>query len=133
VKDNFNKMDMKEKLSLLWIFAMFNYTYADILTLMDSSVLKEIISGTVGGMELTQGFLFVASFLMILPIFMIVLSRILPYKNNRRVNIIAGIIKTLAVFGSTFVGTPAAYYMLFGAIEIATTSYIVWISWKWKE
>ena len=70
---------------------------------------------------------------MILPISMVILSRILPYKINRRANIVAGSIKTLAVFGSTFVGTPVAYYMLFGAIEIATTSYIVWISWKWKE
>ena len=112
---------------------MFNYVYADILTLMDSSILKEIITGTVGGIEMTQGFLFVASFLMFIPISMIVLSRILPYKNNRRANIAAGIIKTLAVFGSTFVGTPVAYYMLFGVIEIATTTYIVWISWKWKE
>ena len=126
------QMDRKVILSTLWIFAMFNYIYADILTLMDSSVLEEILSGKVGGMQLTQEFLFIASFLMILPISMVILSRILPYKINRRANIVAGSIKTLAVFGSTFVGTPVAYYMLFGAIEIATTSYIVWISWKWK-
>jgi len=126
-------MDMKEKLSLLWIFAMFNYIYADILTLMDSSILKEIMTGSVGGLEMSQGFLLAAAILMETAIVMVFLSRVLKYRANRWANIISGAIHTAAVFLSMFVGTPTLYYMFFGAIEIGTTSSIVWLAWKWPQ
>jgi len=123
---------MKVKLSTLWIFVMFNYIYADILTVMDSSILKELLTGTVGGLEMTQEFFLVAAVLMEIPIAMVLLSRVLKYKWNRRANIIAGTIKTLAVLLSMFVGVPTMYYMFFGTIEIAFTILIVWYAWKWK-
>ena len=127
------KMGMKEKLSLLWIFVMFNYTYADIVTLMDSSVLEEILTGSVGGLQITQGFLLGASILMEIPIAMIVLSLVLDYRINRLANIIAGTIKTAAVFLSMFVGTPAMYYLFFGTIEIACTLLIIYYAWTWTN
>lgn len=126
-------MDIKVKLSLLWIFAVLNYLYADVLTLMDSSTLKEIMSGTVGGMEITQTFLFIGAILMETAILMVILSRFLEYTLNRWANIIVGIIHTLAVSASMFVGTPSLYYLMFGTIEIITTISIVWIAWKWKS
>ncbi|MBR9703917.1 hypothetical protein GOV12_00770 [Candidatus Pacearchaeota archaeon] len=124
---------MKVKLSVLWIFVMFNYIYADIMTLMDSSVLTQILSGTVGGLQLTPGFFLIAAIIMEIPIAMVILSLFLKYKWNRLANIIAGIIKTLAVIASMFVGTPALYYVFFGVIEIIFTSIIVIIAWKWKN
>ena len=42
--------DTRVKLAVLWTFVMFNYVYADIMTLMDSSVLNELLTGTVGGL-----------------------------------------------------------------------------------
>ena len=128
-----NKMEMKVKLSMLWIFVMFNYIYADITTLMDSSVLADIIRGYAGDIQITQGFLLGAAILMEIPIAMVVLSRVLEYRANRLANIIAGTIKTVAVFLSMFVGTPALYYIFFGTIEIACTLFIVWYAWKWPK
>jgi hypothetical protein len=127
------KMDMKVKLSLLWIFVMFNYIYADILTLMDSSALKELMTGYIGGTQITPGFLLGGAILMEIPIAMVVLSRVLKYRANRWANIIAGSIKTVAVFSSIFVGTPALYYIFFGTIEMVCTSLIVWYAWKWPN
>lgn len=132
-QDTTEMKDMKVKLSTLWVFVMFNYIYADILTLMDPAVLKEIITGTVGGLEMTQGFLLGAAILMEIPIAMVVLSRVLKYRANRRANIIAGTIKTAAVFLSMFVGTPALYYIFFGTIEMACTLLIVWYAWTWPN
>jgi hypothetical protein len=125
--------DMKIRLSTLWIFAMFNYLYADVLTLMDSEVLKEIMTGSVGGVQMTPGFLLGAAILMETAIAMVVLSRVLEYKANRRANIIVGIIHTAAVFLSMFVGKPAPYYLFFGTIEMACTSLIVWFAWNWPK
>jgi hypothetical protein len=125
--------DMRVKLSILWIFVMFNYLYADIITLMDPVVLKELMTGYAGSLQITEGFLLGASILMEIPIAMVVLSRILKYRENRWANIIAGTIKTAAVLLSMFVGKPTLYYIFFGTIEIVCTSLIVWYAWKWTN
>ena len=130
-KKIFGKDLIKVKLALLWLFVMLNYIYADIMTLMDSSVLKEMLTGSVDGMEITPTFLFFGAMLMEIPIAMVLLSLVLRRKINRWVNIVAAAIKTLAVFGTLFVGTPALYYAFFAVIEIITTSYIIFIAWKW--
>lgn len=124
-------IDRKVLLSTLWIFALFNYMYADILTLMDPAVLQEMMTGTADGIEMSQEMFLAGAILMETAIVMVVLSRVLKYRVNRWANIIAGVIHTLAVFGSMFVGTPAMYYTFFAAIEIACTLLIIWLAWKW--
>lgn len=128
------KITIPQKLSLLWIFAMFNYLYADVMGLMDSEILKGFLKGEVEGMEITESLLFGGAILMETAILMIVLSRLLKYRANRWANIVFGAVHTLAVFSSMFVGEgPSLYYLFFGTIEIACTSYIVWLAWGWKE
>lgn len=127
------KLDKKVLLSTLWIFAVLNYLYADVMTLMDSTHLSEFLTGTVGGMVITPMFLFFGAILMETAIVMVLLSRILSYKWNRITNIASGIIHTLAVSASLFVGTPALYYALFATIEIITTIVIVYIAWTWRR
>jgi len=127
------KMDMEVKLSLLWIFVTLNYLYCDVMSLMDSSLLKQYLTGTVDGLILSQSFLFWAAILMEIPIAMVLLSRILKYKANRWANIAAGSIKTIVMILTMFVGTPTPYYLFFGIIEIATTMLIVWYAWKWID
>lgn len=125
---------MKVKLSTLWIFAMFNYLYADVMSLMDPEGLKQIMTGQVGSIQITQGFLLGAAVLMETAIAMVLLSRVLKYAANRWANIIVGAIHTAAVFLSMFVGaTPALYYIFFGTIEIVCTSLIVWYAWRWPN
>src|SRR5215510_15061634 len=103
--------DPRELFSLLWIFAMFNYLYADVIGLMDASLLRQFLTGTVESLQLTPTFLFGAAVLMEIPIAMVVLSRVLPHRASRRANIAAGGLKTAAVLGTLFVWRPAAYYM----------------------
>ncbi len=126
--------DMKTRLSMLWVFAMFNYLYADVVTLMDPASLREILTGQVGSMQITQGFLLGAAVLMETAIAMVLLSRILAYGVNRWANIVVGVIHTVAVAASVFAGgtTPALYYLFFAIIEIACTVLIVWYAWTWK-
>ena len=65
-------------------------------------------------------------------IVMVLFSRILKYRLNRITNILAGIIHTLAVSASLFVGTAEMFYIFFAIIEIATTSYIIFLAWTLK-
>jgi hypothetical protein len=126
--------DMKVRFSTLWVFAMLNYLYADVVTLTDPVALRQILTGQVGSMQITQGFLLGAAILMETAIAMVLLSRVLAYRANRWANIITGVLQTVAVILSMFAGgtTPTLYYTFFAVIEIACTSMIVWYAWNWK-
>lgn len=126
--------DMKVRLSTLWVFALFNYLYADIVTLMDPVALRGIMTGQVGPIRITQGFLLGAAILMETAIAMVLFSRVLEYRSNRWANITTGALHTVAVILSVFVGgtTPAFYYIFFATIEVVCTSLIVWYAWSWK-
>jgi hypothetical protein len=119
------KPDIKVKLSALWLFAMLTYTYGDVVTLMDP--IKH------GSIELTEGFLLGGSIFMMIPITMVLLSRILKYKASRWTSIVAGTIMTVALTITLFVAVPTIYYVFFTIIEITATAIIVWIAWKWRN
>ena len=126
------KHDPRTLLSMLWVFVTFNYVYADVFGLLDPQQLSMIMSGVVGGVNITQEFLLLGAVLMEIPIAMILLSRLLPYRHNRWANIGAAVIKTAAVAASLTVTTPTMYYAFFCCIEIACTVFIVWYAWCWK-
>ena len=125
--------DRKTVLSTLWIFAVLNYLYCDIMGLMDSNLLSQYLTGNVNGMELNEDFLFVAAILMEIPIAMVLLSKITPYKFNRWANIIAGTLMTLVQTATLFAGASAKYYVFCSIIEIGTTVAIVWLAFKWMH
>ncbi len=127
-------MDKKILLSTIWIFVVLNYLYCDVLSLMDAELLKQYLSGSVGSVEITQGFLLAAGILMEISISMVLLSRVLKYRANRRANIIAGTITTVVQIATLFVGSPPTmYYIFFSIIEIASTALIVWFAWNWRN
>ena len=124
-KNTTGMIDRKTLLSSLWLFAMLTYTYGDVVTLMDP--VKH------GSIVLTEGFLLGGSIYMMIPITMVLLSRILKYRANRLASIIAGTIMTITLSVTLFVAVPTMYYAFFTAIEIACTALIVWYAWTWRN
>jgi hypothetical protein len=125
--------DRKALLSTLWVFVVLNYLYCDVVGLMDSSLLAQYLSGEVGGMRITEGFLLGGSVLMEISIAMVLLSWVLKYGANRIANVLAGAITTAIQCASLFVGSgPTAYYAFFSAIEIACTLFIAVYAWRWR-
>lgn len=133
IKAKISEVDVKIRLSTLWLFATLNYIYCDVVGLMDASLLKQFLSGTVEGMQLTQGFLLGASILVEIPISMVLLSRLLSYKANRWTNVVAGTIMTVVQIATLFLGSSTNYYIFFSIIEIFTTASIVWYAWRWSN
>jgi hypothetical protein len=124
--------NQKMVLQTVWIFAMLNYIYCDIIAQMDPEAIRKLLSGELMPFPTTPGFWLGMSVLMEIPIAMVLLSRVLKYPANRWANIIAGVIMTLVQISSTMVGTgPTLSYLFFSAIEIASTMFIVWYAWKW--
>jgi len=125
LKKTAEKPDMKVRLSALWLFAILTYTYGDVVTLMDP--VKH------GSVQITEGFLLGGSIFMMIPITMVLLSRILKYRASRMASIIAGTIMTVVLPVTLFVAKPTMYYAFFTVIEIASTALIVLFAWKWRN
>ena len=126
--------DTRERLSLLWMFALLNYLYADVVALF-------AIAGARNPFEpLSQWALMGSAVLMEIPIAMILASRLLPFRANRLANIIAGGIVTLVNGFLTFVpplvgwGRPPAFpeYLFFATIETVCTVVIIRQAWSWS-
>lgn len=126
---------LKERLSLLWLFALLNYLYADVMALW--ALLGVAPADTP---HLGQWALGGAAILMEIPIAMIVAARLLPHRANRLANIIAGIILTVVNGFLTYIppllgwGKPPGLpeYLFFATIETVCTVYIVWKAWTWS-
>ena len=123
---------MKSKLSILWVFATLNYLYCDIVSLMDHDLLKGYLAGSIGGVDITQGFLLAAGVLVEIPIAMVLLSRVLNEPANRWANIVAGAFMTVVQLATLFVKTPALYYAFFSMFEIGSTALIAGMAWRWR-
>jgi len=128
--------DTRERLSLLWIFTLLNYLYADVLFLF------AVVGSLSKAPQLPPWALLGSAVLMEIPIAMIVACRLLPFRANRLANIIAGGILTLVNAFLTFVLplTNGDYrdptfpaYVFFATIETVCTSVIIWQAWTWSE
>jgi hypothetical protein len=126
--------DTKGRLSLLWIFALLNYLYADVVALFAMAGSRHAFP------PLPPSALMGSAVLMEIPIAMMLASRLLPFRANRWANIIVGGILTLVNGFLTFVGPligmgrPPAYpeYPFFATIETVCTLAIVWQAWTWS-
>jgi hypothetical protein len=128
--------DIKERLSVLWIFALLNYLYADVVALWALLGTPPADTPHLGQLALAG-----SAVLMEIPIAMILASRLLPRRANRLANIIAGSIMTLINGFLTFIPpllgwgrTPALpEYLFFATIETVCTVAIVWQAWTWPR
>ena len=126
--------DTRERLSLLWLFALLNYLYADVIGLW------AIISSPHSFAGLAPWVLMASAILMEIPIAMILACRLLPFKMNRLANIIAGGLVTFINGFLTYVpplvgwGKPPAFpeYLFFATIETVATVFIIWQAWTWR-
>lgn len=121
-------------LSKLWVFLSLNYILCDLLSNMEMAVVRGLLEGNIAGVPMTQGFLLLAGISLEIPILMLVLSTILPYKANRIMNIGAGILMIIYQLGSFFVGSDITlHYMFFSIVEILGNASIIVLALRWKR
>jgi hypothetical protein len=125
------KINIKIKLSALWVTLMLFYIYADILGFYTPGNIEKVVSGEIGGMQISEGFLFAMAIWRAIPSLMVFLSLTLKANANRWVNIIAGIASIIALFATFFVGEFSARYTFQAVIEGVLILLIIWNAWKW--
>lgn len=123
-------LDMKARLSTLWIFALLNVIFRDIHEFFRPGMLDEVLTGVVNGVIMTEEMLLVAGILLEIPILMVILSRVLTYRWNRWANLIAPVLTVFAVVAN---GVNDLDDMWFIGVVTITLLVIMWTAWRWRK
>jgi hypothetical protein len=129
VKESIEMKEVKIRLSALWVALMFSYQLADVLRLYSGDY---IAGGEIFGAQATQIMWLAASIYMVIPVAMVILSQMLPYKANRWANIILATF----FFGVNLIvlfGHASAYDRFLNVVGLVFNVLTVWYAWKWSK
>jgi hypothetical protein len=126
------QVDVKIRLSALWIAMLFVFAYVDIFGFYRADVLDSALDGKVATTELTvnQTFLTATLVYILLPTLMVVLSLRLKPRANRITNIAVSLLYMATIIVSC-IGEQWAYYVLGSIIEAILLVAIARTAWKW--
>ncbi len=124
------KASTRTVLSTLWIFLLLNIFARDIHELGRPGMLEQMMSGVIDGVKITEGLMLIGGIMIEIPILMVLLSQILPFKICRWTNIGAGILTTLIVVSTNL--NPDLDNMFFLVFKMAAMFGVIWVAWRWK-
>lgn len=129
------KINVKMKLSSLWVSVMFCYIYGDFFTLFVPGRIESLMNGNSGVGTTTPLKLLMFAILMTIPAIMVFLSLILKPTINRWTNISFGIFFTVVMMlvVATSIDKWMLFYSFLGVTEILITLLIVWQAWTWPK
>ena len=127
------KINVKLKISALWVAVMFCYLYGDYIQLYVPGILARAMELKTTASDTNTQLEFVAvAIFMAIPSIMVFFSLVLKPKVNRWLNIILGI---FFIFVNVVLNLTEtwAHYLFLTVIEIAITMAIIWYAWKWPK
>lgn len=126
------KINVKLKISALWVTVMLLFAYGDIFGYFRTGFIQNVISGTVAGMEINQEFLMGTTIYITIPSLMVFLSLVMKPNLNRWVNIILGLVFPVTILLSC-IGEIWVNYIFLSIMESVLLLLIVWYAWKWPK
>lgn len=126
------KINVKLKISALWITMLFIFAYVDIFAFYRPEIIKGIMVGKVAIFQVNQSFLFFTTLYILIPSLMVFLSLILKPRINRWINIILSILYIVSILGSC-IGETWAFYIFGSIVESVLLLLIAWYAWKWPK
>ncbi len=134
MKNNFDeqKVNVRVKLAAAWTSFMFLYIYVDYFALYMPGKIEDILNGRVFTFDITQGFIFIALFLAIIPMLMIFLSVVLKAGVNRLTNIIVAT-ALIPYMLFNLAGEAWPHMILAAVVEVALLVLIIRYAWKWPS
>ena len=130
-KQKIAALDMKTKLSTLWIFVLLNIIFRDIHEIVKPEFLAEMMTGTANSSQPSDELFLIAGILLEISIGMVLLSRVLAYRPNRWANIMAGALSMGFILFN--ISTPDLDDIFFAAVEVMGLLLIIWLAWKWPN
>jgi len=126
------KINVKLKISALWVTVMLLFAYGDIFGYFRTGFIENVIAGTVAGMQINQEFLMGTSIYITIPCLMVFLSLVLKPTVNRWANLVLGILYPVTILLSCL-GEIWANYIFLSILECVLLLMIVWYAWKWPK
>jgi hypothetical protein len=126
------KINVKLKISALWVALLFLYAYGDIFGYFRPGFIEEVLEGKVFVFDINQVFLMAVSIYITIPSVMVFLSLVLRPHINRWVNIIIGLVYAATILLST-IGDGYVYYYFLSIVETILAVLIVWYAWNWPR
>ena len=119
-------LEMRIKLSGLWVTLMLIYLLGDVLRFMSG----DVTPGEMEGQKVSQGAWLGIAVFMLIPILMVFLSLVLKQPVNRWANIVIAVVFFL--FNAVGLPTyPSAYDKFLLAVSLVFNGLTVWYAWKW--
>lgn len=118
-------------LTTLWIFVLLNIFARDMHELGRPGMLQQIMTGVIDGVTITEELMLLGGVMFEIPILMVLLSQILPYKISRRANIGAGALTIMIELYSNL--NPDLDNIFFLVIKLAALLGVIGVAWKWKD
>jgi hypothetical protein len=122
------QINVKLKISALWIAVMFCYVYGDYIQIYVPGIMVKAMK--VQATAETQFQFFAVAVLMVIPSAMIFLTLVVKPNINRWLNIILSMLYIILLIGTNLAETWA-FYLFLTAIEIIISMAVIWYAWKW--
>jgi hypothetical protein len=133
MKVGIHRLDRRVLFSIVWIFVVLNYLYADVLILLSGHTASTPEEAELVSSLSTPEFFLISAIYLEIAMVMAVLSRVLKYGINRWLNILFAGLQAVGAFASLFVVTNTYFYILFVIAEIVGLLFIVWYAWTWGD
>ncbi|MBE9048525.1 hypothetical protein IQ255_29795 [Pleurocapsales cyanobacterium LEGE 10410] len=128
-----HQLDRRVLFSTVWIFVVLNYLYADVLVLLSGHTASTPEEAELVNSLSTPEFFLISAIYLEIAMVMAVLSRVLKYGLNRRLNILFAGLQAVGAFASLFVVTNTYFFIFFVIAEIVGLLFIVWYAWTWVD
>lgn len=126
-------VDIKLKLSGLWVSTLFCFIYCDYFELYTTGKLESMISGNLDPLgQVSQGVLFGMSTVIIVPCLMIALTLLLNARISKILNIVVGLFFVFMMAAFTYMA-GWYFYKMYAAVETILVATIAWQAWNWPK
>ncbi|MBA6362393.1 hypothetical protein H4J56_18990 [Colwellia sp. BRX8-4] len=124
------KINVKLKISALWVAVMFCYVYGDYIQIYVPGILADAMAVKVTAE--TQLEFFAVALLMAMPSVMIFFTLVVQPKINRWLNIILSTLYIVILIATNLTETWV-FYLFLTTIEVLISLAIIWYAWKWPK
>jgi uncharacterized membrane protein YphA (DoxX/SURF4 family) len=124
-------LEMKIKLSALWIVVLFNMIFRDLHEFLRTGFLEETLAMTSNGAQVSEGLLLAAAIVLEIPIAMIFLTQVLNAKANRWANLVAAVFMLVAIISNNL--APDLDDVFYVAFECVALLLVIWYAWRWSN
>lgn len=124
------KLDEGTLLSTLWLFILLNIIFRDLHQFARADVLEMLLDGHYFGIVLTEELALLGGFLSLVPISMVLFSRVLLRRYARPMTFLAALIQSGTMFSSVPSDLDDGLHLVVQALAMVA---IVMIAWRWAD